>query len=247
MEIDNMNKSYFIDYKMITNTEKEKLTDIIKMTQPVKRVKFKSYSNNFKNMIDKRSHDDFDVNKSNENFHKKDLITNDNANNSNSNIENQSLTDSCSENFVKIVKLEVKQKIKILLVDDSELMRKSNIRAFNKIENFNSNFEIIEGKDGIDILKYIMDDQKQENQINLILSDENMQYLQGSKAYSILKELEYHNKIQKIKKFSLTAFSDEATLLEMKNNGSDEIFNKPLTLKVAKSILERISNLNSKL
>lgn len=163
-------------------------------------------------------------------------------------LTNQSIDDSSFEgslnnySILKKEKEKVKHKHKILLVDDCELMRKSNIKIFNGLENFNSNCEIIEGSDEIDILKYIMDDQLRGNKIDLILSDENMEYLQGSMAFSILKSLESQQKIKKINKFSLTAFSDEETLLEMKNNGSDEIFYKPLSIKNAKSIFQKISD-----
>jgi len=148
--------------------------------------------------------------------------------------------DTNSLNYIEMS--NSKQKFKILIIEDSELIRKSIVKVFNGIENFKDNFELIEGCDGIDTLKIIMDDQRQGNKILGIISDENMEYLHGSKAFYILKEFESHKKIKFIKKFSLTAFSDEQTIKDMKNNGSDEIFIKPLSSCNAKKILSLISD-----
>ena len=87
-----------------------------------------------------------------------------------------------------------------------------------------------------------MDDQREGNTILGIVSDENMAYLQGSKAFFILRELERQHKIKPVKKITLTAFSDQASVVEMKNNGSDEVYNKPLSINNAKLILSQITN-----
>jgi CheY-like chemotaxis protein len=152
------------------------------------------------------------------------------------------LPDSCDSDFTSGIKIHNKAKSKILVVDDSELMRKSVVKIFRNIPNFNDNFELLEGDDGIDILKIIMDDQREGNTILGIVSDENMSYLQGSKAFFILREFEEQHKIKPVKKITLTAFSDEASLVEMKNNGSDQVYNKPLSKNDAKLILSQITN-----
>ena len=168
----------------------------------------------------------------------------------NNNTLEENLEDSCFQISVlgssvsnDISKL--KKKYKILVVDDYILIRKSIIKVFNMIKNFENDYQLIEGCDGIDILKNIKDDQGHGNEIIGIISDENMEYLQGSKAFLTLKDLEKRQKIKEIKKISLTAFSDESTLKEMRNNGSDEIFNKPLTFDNAKIILSIISKFNT--
>ena len=129
------------------------------------------------------------------------------------------------------------EKNKILIVDDSKLIRKSTIKVFNQIPEFNFKFDVIEGTDGIDILKLIKDDQMNGNLIKLIISDENMEFMEGSTAFRILKDLEDQRKIKPIKKYSVTAFAGQIALNNMKMNGIDEIFNKPLSLETAKSIL----------
>ena len=83
----------------------------------------------------------------------------------------------------------------------------------------------------------IKNDQKNENKIVMIISDENMEYMQGSNSFKILTELENQKKISKVTKITLTAFSDETTIKEIKSKGSDEILNKPLTLKNLKVVI----------
>ncbi len=63
-----------------------------------------------------------------------------------------------------------------------------------------------------------------------------MEYMPGSKAFGLLKQLENMKKIKKIPKISLTAFSDESTLNEIRQKGCDKIVNKPITLNTLKDI-----------
>jgi CheY-like chemotaxis protein len=123
-------------------------------------------------------------------------------------------------------------------------MRKSVVNLFLQRSNFLENFEIIEGLDGIDILYLIKNDQTLLNSIFLIISDENMEYLCGSEAFKILVNFEKLKKIKKTVKISLTAFSDPDTLTEMKNNGSDEIFQKPISLANINSIYDKYLKLD---
>jgi len=53
----------------------------------------------------------------------------------------------------------------------------------------------LEGSDGIDTLKFIMDDQKNNNMIKCIITDELMEFVDGSLSISILRQLEKENKI----------------------------------------------------
>jgi CheY-like chemotaxis protein len=121
------------------------------------------------------------------------------------------------------------KKIKILVVDDSDIMRKMVVKQLNNLPNFKILYEIVEGSDGIDILNTIKQDQKLSNDIKLIMSDENMEYMSGTKAFSILRDLEREKKINTVIKVSLTAFCDPSTIDDIKNSGANFVFNKPLS------------------
>ena len=129
------------------------------------------------------------------------------------------------------------QSNKILVVDDSSTMRKSVINLLIK-NNFlkENNFKFLEGQDGIDMIKLITDDQLRGNYIKIVITDENMEYMNGSKAISILKDMEKIKKIKRHYYVSLTAFSDDETKYDLMKKGANLVITKPLS----NSILEKV-------
>ena len=91
------------------------------------------------------------------------------------------------------------------------------------------NFKIIEADDGVDIIKLVTYDQKYGNRIKIIMTDENMEYLQGTKAISILRELESFGKIKSTFIVSVTAFSDDFTKNEIIQKGANLVIAKPFS------------------
>ena len=90
-------------------------------------------------------------------------------------------------------------KIEIMVVDDSLIIRNSLTNSVkNCLKKIGIKATIVEGQDGIDILKYIKEDQEKGNQVKLVFSDENMNYLNGSEAVSQLKKLESQSKFKSI-------------------------------------------------
>jgi len=122
-----------------------------------------------------------------------------------------------------------KEKAKILIVDDHTFIRSSlkiNLEKILKDKNI-KNFEIIEGKDGVDIINYIIKDQQQNISIKCVFSDENMEYINGSEAFEILKKLELKIKIKKIPLCSVTAYEDTEKL-KGKNSKYKDVLDKLL-------------------
>lgn len=89
-------------------------------------------------------------------------------------------------------------------------------------------FEIIEGTDGIDALKFIID-RGIVSKIKAIFIDENMEYLNGSESVKIIRKLQSLNKVSKFSIASVTAFEDLAMKEIIKNSGMDEVYSKPLS------------------
>lgn len=162
--------------------------------------------------------------------------------------ENISLYKSEPVSTLKVLGCSVKQQEKaILIVDDSETIRNSlcNILLQNKIVK--SEYEVLQGQDGIDILNHVMIDQSKGNKLRLIITDENMEYLNGSKAISLVRELEAQNKVKRVFIISLTAFSDDETTKFIKKSGADLVYPKPLTKQQIDTIIIDIHNANDKL
>jgi len=86
----------------------------------------------------------------------------------------------CGKNINPIVNIK---KNKILIIDDHKIIRESLVVLIKKIlKNLNKEniFEIIEGFDGVDILSSLIHDQSKENEIKCVITDENMEYINGS-------------------------------------------------------------------
>jgi len=123
-----------------------------------------------------------------------------------------------------------------IVVDDNLYIRnclKNLLNLFFKNWKKNNpkekiNFEIIEGIDGIDVLKFVIDPNF-SSKIKGIFIDENMEYLNGSEAIKIIRRLQKLNKISKLFQIAtVTAFEDAITKNNILNAGVDEIYQKPI-------------------
>ncbi len=127
----------------------------------------------------------------------------------------------------------------LIICDDSSLIRQSLKLILIQIPEVVLKYNIIECRDGIEILMKMIDDQVEGNRIKAILTDENMEYMNGSESIKILKRLESNNKIKKCYYFSITAFEDEATKNNIKSAGIEEILSKPPSKSLVLSLLKR--------
>ena len=86
-------------------------------------------------------------------------------------------------------------KRKIVIVEDDSIINDTIKTLMKKIfEVKNLDISIIQCYDGIDLLKEIIDDQKNGNLIDLIIMDENMEFMNGTQALTILNDLESKRK-----------------------------------------------------
>ena len=159
----------------------------------------------------------------------------DNSKFGNSNIFNFDSTNNKSneENicFKKIEKSEIICKLnyrKILIVDDEDIMNKSIKKILeNIIKDKKLKISIIECHDGIDLIKEVIDDQENGNLIDLIITDENMQYINGTQALRILIDLELSNKV-KIP-YVISSTTDLLSIENMKSLKIEKNLPKPIT------------------
>lgn len=121
-----------------------------------------------------------------------------------------------------------------LVIDDNIHLRTSiknvlrvTLKYLQKKLKIEKEFEILEGADGIDALKLVIDPQI-SNHIQGIFIDENMEYINGSEAIKIIRNLQKLNKIKKFNIATVTAFEDVITRNNILNAGVDEIIQKPL-------------------
>lgn len=137
-----------------------------------------------------------------------------------------SSNDSSSKSKIK----NNKTKKKILIVDDNQFINDSIKYVIDSIiKERNMDFEVIQCCDGIDMIKLVVEDQRDGCLIKCVLTDENMEYINGSEAIKILRNLEKNKKIKNLKLFSVSSEEDTNTLNMIKNIGTDHIISKPVS------------------
>ena len=135
-------------------------------------------------------------------------------------------------NYTNLVNYPKKAKSKILIVDDNEiLLRTLNKMLSELISLDNEEFEIITANDGLDILNYIIEDQFKGNLIKCIITDENMEFINGSDAVGFLSKLQSRNKIKNISVIFLSSYDDDYNLGYLKATRDCAFMTKPLSAR----------------
>ena len=102
-------------------------------------------------------------------------------------------------------------------------------------------FLIIQCFDGIDLLKEIINDQKNGNLIDLIIADENMEFMNGTQALSILRDLELQSKVKL--PYIISSTTDILCEKKIKSLNIQKILPKPINKDSLVNVIEEINNL----
>ena len=137
------------------------------------------------------------------------------------------------------VSLKSKKKGKILVVDDSHLVNEVTVRLLRKVlTEAGSDMEIIVASDGSEMVHNIIQDQYKGNEIKCIFTDENMEYLNGSEAIRIIRNLENRRKVKFVNIISVTSNEEPYFIDEIKKAGAQTVLGKPLTKFVLARVLK---------
>lgn len=134
-------------------------------------------------------------------------------------------------------------KKKIIIVDDVPIFRDTYKKAFEsvltkyKIENC----ECVTYNDGIYILQTVIEDQESKL-ISLIVSDDQMKFIDGKDAFEGLLSLMDSNKIDSIPySICVTADTDDHNVHKLLSLGFSKVMNKNLALKEIEAILKEVN------
>lgn len=117
----------------------------------------------------------------------------------------------------------------ILIADDNQIINDSNKRVIENIcRQKKLEYEIIPCNDGIELLKYICDEAYFDS-IKFIITDENMEILNGSEIIKILRIIELRKKAERKTVISVTSHDDSFIIKFIKESGADAILSKPLS------------------
>lgn len=116
--------------------------------------------------------------------------------------------------------------MKIVVIDDAPELRKTVENSVRKalLRVNETNYTILKGEDGVDLIKYVVDDQKENNRIACIFIDENMIFMNGSEAIRIIRDMERRSKIRPV---FICKISGEDYYEENSPNGPNAILTKP--------------------
>lgn len=135
----------------------------------------------------------------------------------------------------------------ILVVDDDYLCRNNIKKLLHSIlKELKMNFGIVKCADGLDTLNIVIGDQsKNGGKLRLIISDENMNYLNGSDSFYILNRLFTMNKLSRIPMVILTALEDSEALNKIKKSSNvSEILKKPANKITLRSLIIKLLGSN---
>ncbi len=121
--------------------------------------------------------------------------------------------------------------MKILIVDDSTMMRKLIARALGKVEG--EKVEIIEASDGMEALAMV---QNHGKSIDIILCDMNMPNLNG---LSLLKSLRGSPELRHIPFVIVTADETDAAIEQALREGAAGVIGKPFQPEVIVDLVRR--------
>ncbi len=120
-----------------------------------------------------------------------------------------------------------------ILVDDESIVRRSSVRILLKAaKQMNRKIKIIESEDGIECISLLYKLSKRGFKIKAIISDENMNHMNGTHCAYIIRNIIKNLNIEKIQFYLLTAF------VKVVDSSISQLFTKPLNLDSAFRIIE---------
>jgi CheY-like chemotaxis protein len=127
--------------------------------------------------------------------------------------------------------------LNILIADDEVFTRQSTIRILQNIsKSLNIKLNIIEAEDGLETIYFVYKCITQGVKISMILSDENMNFMYGSRTAEILMEIISKKRIAEIPFYLLTAY-DNILIEKYISSSISQILTKPLTKDSARILL----------
>lgn len=226
------NTNEYNDSNIISNLNNLNKSDIINV---------KDYSCYQINSLVKKIKKNNNYNKSINNNIPNNILSNNNNNNINNTINNTTINNN--SNYQETINIDIP---KIVICDDYKLIRKTTKKLVSDyIRKNNLNYEIVIARDGIELLYLIMIDEELGNNIKLILCDENMAYINGSDAYTLIQKMIEEKKVSRsnFNFITTTAYEDAETMLKLKKIGINRIITKPLNrTKIEKIFEELIGN-----
>ena len=118
----------------------------------------------------------------------------------------------------------------VLVVDDNHLINDANKNIVYKcFEKIGMKVKIILCSDGVDIVSHVLNENIRKN-IKCVITDENMEYINGSEAIKFIRNLESKCYIPHIPCISVTCHEDKNIINNIYASGANHVLSKPLNI-----------------
>jgi CheY-like chemotaxis protein len=122
----------------------------------------------------------------------------------------------------------------VLIIDDDHMVRACMKKMVgNCLQRLKLNYEILEGTDGTDLVRYVVNDTN--DLIRLIFTDENMNEVEGSEAIRAIRDIKENKSIKVV---SITSVEDDVSIKLIKDAGADRVYKKPVTRELLEQVVE---------
>lgn len=143
--------------------------------------------------------------------------------------KNDLIIENVEENSNNI-NIEIISKDCILIADDNHLINDVNKKIIETcLKKLNCDYEIILCSDGVDIIRCVLNE-KMKKSIKCIITDENMEFLNGSEAMKFVRILESRGYLDRIPIISVTSHEDKSIVNNILSSGASHVLPKPLTV-----------------
>jgi signal transduction histidine kinase len=131
------------------------------------------------------------------------------------------------------------KKLTVIIVDDEIVARQSSIRLMSKyLKEKSFDLTIIDVSDGIECLFKYQLLHKEGRRIDFILSDESMEFMNGSTCADVLKNISEIKNFNSIPYFILSAYE---CFSKGQHNGVTDVFSKPLRKQNIDDMLKKVT------
>ena len=118
------------------------------------------------------------------------------------------------------------KRLKVLLVEDFQTMRKAIIKILNKI-----NLDVVEAGNGIEALK-VLDNEK----VDIVFTDLVMPEMDG---FELCEEIRRRPDIRHLPVVVVSTHRDAKYIIQALREGADDYLSKPFSGSLAKHVIER--------
>jgi CheY-like chemotaxis protein len=130
--------------------------------------------------------------------------------------------------------------INVIIVDDEVFTRQSTVRIlYNISKELDIKINIIEAEDGVETIYLVYKAATQGVRISSIFSDENMNFMNGSRCSEIIQDIQEKKRMGEIPFYLVTAY-DNIHIKKQTLSGIKQVLAKPLSKQVAKQIISQL-------